>query len=297
MKTIRLSKKSPNRGVSAILLIHCIDKEGIVAAVSKFISDHNGNIIHLNQHVDSSLGIFFMRVEWTMGNFNVPRDLIFKAFKSEVSTRFKMNIQLFFSDQRIRTAIFVSKEQHCLMDLFSRDKTDRWPWDLRLVISNHADMEEEVARRHIRFVHIPTSIKGRRKAEQKHIKALQLENIELVVLARYMQILSPFFCKQYPNQIINIHHSFLPAFPGAKPYHSAFDRGVKIIGATSHFVTSKLDEGPIIDQDTARVSHEDGVQDMIRKGRDLERVVLARAIWQYLQRRVLVYRHKTINFM
>ncbi|MCA9396719.1 MAG: formyltetrahydrofolate deformylase [Candidatus Omnitrophica bacterium] len=297
MKTARLTVVKSKTETSAILLIHCRDQRGIVASVTKFIAGHHGNIIHLDQHVDTSWGIFFMRVEWEMTHFDLSRSKVAHAFKEEVSDRFNMHTQLYFSDQPIKTAIFVSKEQHCLIDLLSRQQAESWPWDLRLVISNHKDLKGEVTHRNIRYLYTPVKARNKKAVESAQLKALQEERVELIVLARYMQIISPDFCEKYKNRIINIHHSFLPAFPGAKPYHSAFNRGVKIIGATSHFATPELDDGPIIDQDTVRISHEDGVKDLIRKGRDLERIVLARAVWQFLQRRVLVYENKTINFM
>lgn len=274
---------------SAILLISCPDKRGIVAAVTKFISGLSGNIVHLEQHVDFEENVFFMRVEWSLEGFQVARDDIAKAFEP-LRAEFAMELTLHFSDHAPRIAVFVSKESHCLYDLLSRHSSGEWQAEIPLIVSNHADLKPVADRFGIDFKVFAA------KQEEGALALLKDYKIELVVLARYMQILSARFVAAYPNRVINIHHSFLPAFPGARPYHSAYARGVKVVGATSHYVTEELDNGPIIEQDIIRVSHKDAVEDMIRKGRDLERVVLARAVHAHLEHRILVHKNKTVIF-
>ena len=274
---------------TAILLISCPDKRGIVAAVTKFISGLSGNIVHLEQHVDFEENVFFMRVEWSLEGFQVARDDIAKAFEP-LRREFAMQCELHFSDRVPRIAVFVSKESHCLYDLLSRHSSGEWRAEIPLIVSNHADLKPVADRFGIDFKIFPAT------QEEGALALLKDYKIELVVLARYMQILSARFVAAYPNQIINIHHSFLPAFPGARPYHSAYARGVKVVGATSHYVTEELDNGPIIEQDIIRVSHKDAVEDMIHKGRDLERIVLARAIHAHLEHRILVHKNKTVIF-
>jgi formyltetrahydrofolate deformylase len=281
---------------TAILLIDCPDKRGIVAAVTEYIYKNNGNIVYLDQHVDVEHQIFFMRVEWELESFSIPRTHIGDAFQNAIAEKFQMQWRLHFSDETPRMAIFVSKLPHCLYDILSRCQSREWKVDLPLIISNHADLEPIAQKFNVDYEVLPMSKAEKLTQERKQLDLLKEYKIDFIVLARYMQILSEEFITSYPQQIINIHHSFLPAFPGSKPYHSAYERGVKIIGATSHYVTAELDAGPIIEQDTVHVSHTDTVHDMIRKGRDLEKVVLSRAIWNHLGRKILVYANRTVVF-
>lgn len=281
---------------SAILLIHCPDSKGIVATVSEFIYTNNGNITNLDQHVDVARQVFFMRIEWELDNFIIPDDKIGEYFDTLIARKFDMQWQLHFSHEVPRMAVFVSKQPHCLYDILSRWKSQEIEVTIPLIISNHPELEP-VARQFGIDFHL-FAINGHNKEEQEleQLRLLAEQQIEFIVLARYMQILSAAFINHYKNRIINIHHSFLPAFPGAKPYHCAFERGVKVIGATSHYVTEELDAGPIIAQDIIRVSHADSVEDLIRKGRDLEKVILSRSIWHHLQRQILVYQNRTVVF-
>ena len=280
---------------SFILLISCPDQRGIVAAVTTFISHNNGNIIHLDQHVDFQENVFFMRVEWEERGFAIARDRIPEQFH-DIATKFRMQWQLHNSDAVSRMAVFVSKESHCLYDVLSRVQAEGWRVEVPLIVSNHPDLESVARNFGIAFHLFPMTGKNKDEQEKREIELLKQNRIDFVVLARYMQILSEPFVAAYPHRIINIHHSFLPAFPGAKPYHSAYARGVKIIGATSHYVTSELDTGPIIEQDIVRVTHKDALEDLIRKGKDLEKIVLARAIWWHIQNKILVYNNKTVIF-
>jgi formyltetrahydrofolate deformylase len=282
--------------VSAILLMHCPDQKGLVAAVTDFLYRHSGNILHLDQHVDIQTRTFFMRVEWDLKGFGVDRSNIAELFQVDIAERFGMHWHLHFSDDVPRVALFVSKLSHCLHDVLARWQSGQWQVEIPVVISNHKDMEEVVTRFGLSYYYLPITKKNKVEQERRQLELLKDHQVELVVLARYMQILSADFLAHYPERVINIHHSFLPAFPGARPYHAAQERGVKIIGATSHYVTADLDAGPIIEQDVARVNHRDTVDDMVRKGQDLEKVVLARAIWYHLNRRVLVYGNRTVVF-
>ena len=281
---------------TATMLIHCPDEKGIILSVTNYISRNNGNIVDLDQHVDSEQKIFFMRIEWTLSDFNIPRENIGAHFGSEVAQKYQMQYTIHFRDEKIRMALMVSKMDHCFNDILSRYKSGEWNVEIPLIISNHPDMEETANRFGIPYHYIPVSKQTKVEQEKKQLQLLSDHNIDFVVLARYMQILSENFIKDYSNRIINIHHSFLPAFPGAKPYHSAHERGVKIIGATSHYVTKELDAGPIIAQSTANISHKDRVEDLVRKGRDIEKVVLSRAIWYHVNRRILSYGNRTIIF-
>ena len=281
---------------TAIMLIHCPDEKGIILSVTNYISRNNGNIVDLDQHVDSEQKIFFMRVEWTLSDFNVPRENIGTHFGSEVAQKYQMQYKVYYRDEKIRMALMVSKMDHCLNDILSRYRSGEWNLEIPLIISNHPDMKETANRFGIPYHHVPIMKQTKPEQEKKQLQLLSDHKIEFVVLARYMQILSEDFIKNYPNRIINIHHSFLPAFPGAKPYHSAYERGVKIIGATSHYVTTELDAGPIIEQNTATISHKDSIEDLVRKGRDIEKVVLSRAIWHHVNRRILSYGNRTIIF-
>ena len=287
-------KNNPSR--SAILLIHCPDRKGLVSTITEFIFKNDGNILFLEQHVDSDQEIFFMRVEWDLERFTVPPEKIGEYFQTLIGEKYDMKWTLYFSDYTPRMAIFVSKLSHCLYDILSRIQAEEWKVDVPLIISNHKELEEVAAKFGIDF-HVTPNVKdNKEKAEKEQLELLQKYDIDFIVLARYMQILSDDFVKHYLNKIINIHHSFLPAFPGARPYHSAYERGVKIIGATSHYVTAELDAGPIIEQSVTSVSHKDSVEDMIRKGRDLEKAVLSQAVWYHLKRKILVYGNRTLIF-
>ena len=289
-------RKTQNQTRSAILLVYCADRKGLIASVTEFIYRSNGNIIRLDQHVDSKKRIFFMRAEWDLNNTNLPVEELGVRFQAEIAEKFGMQWKLYFSDETPRIAVFVSKLSHCLYDILSRYQAKEWDVEIPLIISNHNNLETVAKGFGIDYYVFPITKTNKRSQEQKQLALLKEHNIETIVLARYMQIMTNEFVKNYPNRIINIHHSFLPAFPGAQPYHSAYERGVKIIGATSHYVTSELDARPIIEQDIVNISHKDTVMDLIRKGRDLEKVVLARTIWHHLRRKVLVHDNRTIVF-
>ncbi|MCZ6527902.1 MAG: formyltetrahydrofolate deformylase [Candidatus Dadabacteria bacterium] len=281
---------------SAILLIHCPDRKGLVSAITEFIFKNDGNILYLDQHVDAEQNIFFMRVEWDLANFSIPSKKIGEYFDTLIGEKFEMQWRLYFSDYTPRMAIFVSKMSHCLHDILSKSQSGEWNVEVPLIISNHTDLEPIAKTFGIDHHTISVTKENKKNAEEKQLAILKKYKIDFIVLARYMQILSDEFVSHYPNKIINIHHSFLPAFPGAKPYHSAYERGVKIIGATSHYVTAELDAGPIIEQSVVRVSHKDNIEDLVRKGRDLEKVVLSQAIWHHLKRHILVYGNRTLIF-
>ncbi len=280
---------------TAILLIHCSDQPGLVRCVADFIYENGGNIVHLDQHTDAEAGIFFMRVEWQLAGFRIPRGEVARVFQYVAEAR-QMQWTLSFSDDAHRLALFVSKDQHCLYDLLARHDAGELGAEISLVVSNHEHLRPVAERFGIPY-HV-FSITTANKAEQEALQlALLAEHqIHTVVLARYMQILSDHFATVFANRVINIHHSFLPAFPGARPYHSAHRRGVKIIGATSHYVTADLDEGPIIEQDVIRVTHRQSVEDLVRLGKDLEKIVLSRAVMWHVRRKVLPYANKTVVF-
>ena len=280
---------------TAILLVSCPDQRGIVAALSTFITQHNGNIIALDQYVDVEEGVFFARMEWELDGFAFPLDRFAEQFDPVARPR-RIEWTLHRSDQRLRMAVMVSKQAHCLYDVLARYESGEWPVDIALVLSNHEDHRGLVERHGLPFHCIPVTSATKAEAEARQIALLQKAQVDFIVLARYMQILGPAFVQAFPMRILNIHHSFLPAFAGANPYRAAHDRGVKIIGATAHFVTEKLDEGPIIEQDVIRVSHRQGVDDLVRLGRDLEKIVLARAIYAQLHHRLLVYKNRTVVF-
>ena len=280
---------------TAILLIHCPDRKGLVAAISTFLYEHGANIVHADQHQDVRHGLFFMRVEYSLEEFDLDREQFVASF-TPVAEPFSIRWRLEYSTQRPAMAIFVSHHVHCLVDLLHRHAIGELAARIPVVIGNHEDARALVEFHGIEFHHVSASAETRAAAESRQLDILRKHETDLVVLARYMQILSPGFVSQYPERIINVHHSFLPAFTGARPYHAAFDRGVKLIGATSHYVTTDLDEGPIIEQDVMRVSHRDQVDDLIQKGRDLERIVLSRAVRWHLEHRVLLYGNKTVIF-
>lgn len=293
MKTIKTLNDKKD---TAILLIHCPDKQGILATVTEFLNKNKGNIIYLDQHVDRQEKIFYMRVEWELENFAIPADKIGEYFDTLIGSPLEMNWKIYFSNAVPRMALFVSKMPHCLFDILARYTAGEWDVEIPMIISNHETLRPVAERFDIDFYYFPISKENKAAQEAAELKLMEEKNIDFVVLARYMQILSEDFVKHYPNKVINIHHSFLPAFAGAKPYHAAHERGVKIIGATSHYVTSELDAGPIIEQDVTRCSHVDTVQKLIRKGRDLEKIVLSQAVYKHLQRKVLVYKNRTVVF-
>lgn len=285
----------PNDPVTAVLLISCRDQKGLVAAVSDFLYRHGGNITHADQHTDLEEGVFLQRVEWELAGFGVPRGEIAGAFRP-IAERFGMDWTLRFSDYVPRVALMASKLPHCLYDLLARWRLGEIRAEVPLVISNHDDMREIAEEFDVPFHHVTVQASHKRTAEERILALLGEARADVVVMARYMQILGEGMIRAYPNRIINIHHSFLPAFAGARPYHQAHERGVKIIGATAHYATADLDQGPIIEQDVARVSHRDSVEDLVRKGRDLEKVVLARAVDLHLRNRIVVYGNKTVVF-
>jgi formyltetrahydrofolate deformylase len=280
---------------SAILLLSCPDRKGVVATVAGFIYQHRGNILHADEHGDRDSNTFLMRVEFDPSELDVPLSDFVWHF-SPIAKELDLNWRLALSEVRPRMAILVSKFDHCLVDLLYRHQSGEMACDIPCIISNHPDSQRIADFYHVPFFLVPVEKENKRAAEQQVLSMLQRHAVDFVVLARYMQILSEDFVNAYPQRIINIHHSFLPAFVGAKPYHQAFERGVKLIGATSHYVTTVLDDGPIIEQDVARVSHRDSIDDLIQKGRDLEKVVLSRAVRWHIENRVLLYGNKTVVF-
>ena len=275
---------------TAKLLLHCPDKPGILAEVTDFITVNKGNIIYLDQYVDHVENIFFMRIEWELKDFLVPQEKIEDYFRTLYGQKYEMDFRLYFSDVKPRMAIFVSKLSHCLFDILARYTAGEWNVEIPLIISNHPDLQHVAERFGIPFYLFPITKETKEEQERKEMELLAKHNITFIVLARYMQVISEQMINAYPNKIINIHHSFLPAFVGAKPYHAAFQRGVKIIGATSHYVTTELDAGPIIEQDVVRITHKDAIEDLVNKGKDLEKIVLSRAVQKHIERKVLAYK-------
>ena len=281
---------------TAKLLLHCPDKPGILAEVTDFITVNKGNIIYLDQYVDHVENIFFMRIEWELKDFLVPQEKIEDYFRTLYGQKYEMDFRLYFSDVKPRMAIFVSKLSHCLFDMLARYTAGEWNVEIPLIISNHPDLQHVAERFGIPFYLFPITKERKEEQERKEMELLAKHKITFIVLARYMQVISEQMINAYPNKIINIHHSFLPAFVGAKPYHAAFQRGVKIIGATSHYVTTELDAGPIIEQDVVRITHKDSIEDLVNKGKDLEKIVLSRAVQKHIERKVLAYKNKTVIF-
>jgi formyltetrahydrofolate deformylase len=283
---------------SAVLLIDCPDRRGLVARVSSLLYEQGANILHADQHRDEELGLFFMRVEWALNGSNGDpfRMELFEQAFAPLARELEMRWSLTASAHRTRVALFCSRYLHCVADLLQRWHTGELRCEIPVIVSNHRDAEGIAGFYGIKFVHVPTTPDTKTEAEARQLAILAEHQVELVVLARYMQVLSAQFVARYPAQIINVHHSFLPAFTGARPYHAAHGRGVKLIGATSHYVTEVLDDGPIIEQDVARISHRDEVEDLVARGRDLERVVLSRAVRWHLERRILSYGNKTVVF-
>lgn len=281
---------------TAKLLLYCLDRPGILAEVTDFITVNKGNIIYLDQHVDHVENIFFMRIEWELKDFLIPQEKIEDYFETLYAQKYGMYFRLYFSDVKPRMAIFVSKMSHCLFDLLARYTAGEWNVEVSLIISNHPDLQHVAERFGIPFYLFPITKENKQEQERREMEVLAKHKVNFIVLARYMQVVSEHLINAYPNRIINIHHSFLPAFVGAKPYHAAFERGVKIIGATSHYVTTELDAGPIIEQDVVRISHKDTVNDLVNKGKDLEKIVLSRAVQKHIERKVLTYKNKTVIF-
>lgn len=283
---------------TAILLLHCPDEQGIISEVTKFITDNQGNIVYLDQYVDREDGMFFMRIEWELKNFTIPREKIYEYIDTLYSQRYKMTFNLYFNDERPRMAIFVSKMSHCLYDLLARYKAGEWNVDIPCIVSNHEDLRYVAEQFNIPYYvwSIKKDHSNKEEVEKAEMELLKKEKVTFIVLARYMQIITDGMISAYPHKIINIHHSFLPAFIGAKPYHQAWERGVKIIGATSHYVTADLDAGPIIEQDVTRITHKDTPETLVLKGKDLEKIVLSRAVTKHIERKILTYNNKTIIF-
>ena len=283
---------------TAILLLHCPDQQGIITEITKFITDNLGNIVYLDQYVDREDGVFFMRIEWELDKFLIPREKIKEYIDTLYAQRYDMTANLYFNDVKPRMAIFVSKMSHCLYDLLARYKAGEFNVDIPCIVSNHEDLRYVAEQFDIPYYvwAIKKDHSNKAEVEQQEMELLKKEKITFIVLARYMQIISDDMIASYPNHIINIHHSFLPAFIGAKPYHQAWERGVKIIGATSHYVTAELDAGPIIEQDVVRITHKDNPESLVLKGRDLEKIVLSRAVKKHIERKILTYHNKTIIF-
>ena len=287
--------KTTTRATSATLLINCPDRRGLVASIANFLYHHGGNILHADQHQDRELGLFFMRVEWDLSDFDIERNAFEKHFKP-LADSLQMSWRISYSDEHHHVAVFVSRQLHCLVDFLHRVQSQELKCKVVAVISNHEDAEPLARFYDVPYAFIALDEGNKTEAEARQLKLLRENKASLLVLARYMRILSPGFVAQFPSKIINVHHSFLPAFIGSKPYHAAHARGVKLIGATSHYVTAELDQGPIIEQDVTRISHRDSPQELIEKGRDLEKIVLARAVRWHLENRLLCYGNKTVVF-
>ncbi len=285
-----------NNKNTAVLCMHCPDQPGIIAVITEFITTNQGNIEYLDQYVDKVNGIFYMRVEWDLDNFIIPAEKISDYFQTLYGQRYQLTYKLSFTSRRQRMAIFVSKMSHCLYDILARYTAGEWDVEIPVIISNHPDLAFVGEQFNIPYEVIPVNRDNKAEMEQREFELLEKYDIDFIVLARYMQVLSEDFINRYPNRIINIHHSFLPAFVGAKPYHKAYERGVKLIGATSHYVTTELDAGPIIEQDIVRITHKDTIDDLVKKGRDLEKIVLSRAVEKHIQRKILTYKNKTVVF-
>ena len=283
---------------TAILLLHCPDQPGIISEVTKFITDNQGNIVYLDQYVDRQDSVFFMRIEWELDKFLIPREKIEEYITTLYAQRYQMTFNLYFNDIRPRMAIFVSKMSHCLYDLLARYKAGEWDVDIPCIISNHEDLRYVAEQFDIPYYvwSVKKDHSNKEEVEAAEMQLLKEKKVTFIVLARYMQIITDKMIEAYPHHIINIHHSFLPAFVGAKPYHQAWERGVKIIGATSHYVTNELAAGPIIEQDVVRITHKEDPDSLVLKGRDLEKIVLSRAVTKHIQRKILTYHNKTIIF-
>ncbi|MGM0442992.1 MAG: formyltetrahydrofolate deformylase [Fibrobacterota bacterium] len=285
-----------NSDNTAILLMHCPDREGLISAVTAQLSRLGANILYLDQHVDREHNRFFMRVEWSLEDFSIDLEDFSVIFRHEVADKYNMYWEVYRSTRREKLALFVSRYRHCYYDILSRWKAGELNADISVVISNHPDLKEETEEFGIDFVHIPVSRNTREKAAAQQAEVLEQYGVDFIVLARYMQIIPESLIARYRDRIINIHHSFLPSFPGARPYHQAYERGVKIIGATGHYVTKELDAGPIIEQDVERVDHTFSVRDFISIGRDVERTVLSRAVQKHVDKKVIPFNNRTVVF-
>jgi len=281
---------------TAILLLHCADQKGIVASVTDFLDKNNGNIISLDEHVDHDADHFFMRVEWQLEGFLIPRDKISDYVETLIAKRFDLSFEVKFKNTKPRIALFVSKYSHCLFDILSRYESKEWDIEIPLIISNHEKFAYIGERYDIPYHHFKLTKDNRKEIEAQEYHLLKTHDVDMIVLARYMQILSDDFCSRFENRIINIHHSSLPAFAGADPYRAAYLRGVKFMGATAHYVTAELDAGPIITQDVISISHNDSIKDMKRKGKDIEKIVLANAIWAHINNKIITYQNRTVVF-
>lgn len=280
----------------AILLTCCNDRKGLIGVITNFLFENDGNIVDLDEHVEKQEGVFFMRVEWELDHFKIPKDEIADVFGRRIANVYQMKWQLRFTDKVPNMAVFVSRSSHCLYDILSRHCSGEWDIKIPAIISNHGDHRRIAERYGIPFYHFEVNKQNKAEVEAEQMRLLRSHGVDFIVLARYMQVLGDGFVKSYPGRIINIHHSFLPAFAGAKPYHRAYERGVKIIGATSHYVTADLDAGPILEQDVVKISHKDSVEDLIRKGKDLEKIVLSRAVYVHLRHKSLVHKNRTVIF-
>jgi len=285
----------PKESITAILLLSCPDRKGLVSRISNFIFERGGNIVDLDEHVNDSEQRFFLRVAWDMSGFSVPPEQVHSAFRP-MGEEFQADWSIRLNSSRHRLAIFVSKYDHCLQEILWRHDMKEYDAEIALIISNHPELAHLAERYRVPFRVFPVTAETKSSVEKAELELLRKEGVDTIILARYMQVLSPEFVREYPNRIINIHHSFLPAFAGRNPYGQAYDRGVKIVGATSHYVTEVLDDGPIIEQEVVHITHKDSVDDLIRKGRDLERLVLARALRLHMQDRILVHGRKTVIF-
>ena len=289
-----MEQKNP----TAILLLCCPDKQGIITDITKFLTDNSGNIVYIDQYVDNVDSMLFMRIEWELAKFVIPREKISEYIHTLFAGRYDMDFNIYFSDEKPRMAIFVSKMSHCLYDLLARYKAGEWNIDIPCIISNHENLRYVADQFNIPYYvwSINKDHSNKDEVKKDEMDLLKKEKITFIVLARYMQIITDKMIAAYPHHIINIHHSFLPAFIGAKPYHQAYERGVKIIGATSHYVTNELDAGPIIEQDVVRITHKDTPDTLVLKGRDLEKIVLSRAVTKHIERKILTYKNRTVIF-
>ncbi|MBO4398255.1 MAG: formyltetrahydrofolate deformylase [Bacteroidaceae bacterium] len=289
-----MEQKNP----TAILLLCCPDKQGIITDITKFLTDNSGNIVYIDQYVDNVDSMLFMRIEWELAKFVIPREKISEYIHTLFAGRYDMDFNIYFSDEKPRMAIFVSKMSHCLYDLLARYKAGEWNINIPCIISNHENLRYVADQFNIPYYvwSINKDHSNKDEVEKAEMDLLKKEKITFIVLARYMQIITDKMIAAYPHHIINIHHSFLPAFIGAKPYHQAYERGVKIIGATSHYVTNELDAGPIIEQDVVRITHKDTPDTLVLKGRDLEKIVLSRAVTKHIERKILTYKNRTVIF-
>ena len=286
----------PEKSEEAVLLTYSPDRAGLLRGIIDFIFRHGGNIYEMQHYIDTDDMVTFVRVKWGMENFSIPKEEFSARFQEEIASEFNMKFNIFFTGKKLRMAVFVSKLPHCLSDIIYRLRVKEWNVEVPVIVSNHTDLKPIADRYGMNFEVFRDVGKNKEEVEATQLELLAKHKVDFIVLARYMQILTGNFVSHYENRIINIHHSFLPAFPGARPYHNAYKRGVKIVGATSHYVTEELDSGPIIEQDVIRVNYNDSVNDLLRKGEDLEKQVLSKAIWSHINREILIYKNRTIMF-